>query len=297
MDATTPNLINSLRERVHALCQAGKDGEALDAANEAVEQCRASAEREPAEHVGALATALEIRGGIHCDAGRHEEARDDCRQAIEQLERISGRDDQRGRLHTALGAAYDALGNPHRAAILWQQAVVYFERCEPPLLRDVAALSNNLGFLKKADGDMDSAESHFLRALKILHDQFGPDHEETAAVANNLGALYHAAGFHQQAREMHDLALDARRKLFGEEHPETAQSHNNLALVLLQGGDRSWARRHFEKALAGFEALGGDYADDLEAVAENYCEFLRGEGERELADLIAGRVRQVLGRP
>jgi tetratricopeptide (TPR) repeat protein len=297
MDATTPNVINSLRERVHALCQAEKDGEALDAANEAVEQSRASAGADPEAHAGTLASVLEIRGGLHRDAGRHEEACDDYRQAIEQLERLSGRDDQMGRLHTALGAAYDTMANPHRAAILWQQAVVYFERSEPPLLREVAALSNNLGFLKKADGDMDSAESHFLKALEILHGQFGPDHEETAAVANNLGALYHAAGFHEQAREMHNMALDARRKLFGEEHPETAQSHNNLALALLQGGDRSWARRHFEKALAGFEALGGDYADDLEAVAENYCDFLREEGERELADLIAGRVRQVLGRP
>lgn len=281
---------------MHTLCQAGKHEDALAAAGEAVERLQAQAEREPEEHVEALATALEIRGDIHLGAGRHEEARDDYRQAIDQLDKRSGHEDRMGRLHSALGAAYDALDNPHRAAILWQQAVGFFERCDPPLWRDVAALSNNLGFLKKADGDMDAAESHFLKAVEILHGQFGADHEETAAVSNNLGALYHAAGFHEQAREMHTMALEARRKLFGEEHPETAQSHNNLALSLLESGDRSWARRHFEKALAGFEALGAEFADDLEAVAENYCNFLRDEGERELADLIAGRVRLVLGR-
>jgi hypothetical protein len=90
------------------------------------------------------------------------------------------------------------------------------------------------------------------------------------------------------------MALEARRELFGENHPDTAQSHNNLALALLQTGDRSWARRHFEKALAGFEQLGTAYAQDLEAVASNYCEFLREEGDASLAELIAGRVRTVL---
>jgi hypothetical protein len=90
------------------------------------------------------------------------------------------------------------------------------------------------------------------------------------------------------------MALETRRELFGENHPDTAQSHNNLALALLQTGDRAWARRHFEKALAGFEQLGPAYAQDLEAVASNYCDFLREEGDGSLAELIAGRVQAVL---
>jgi hypothetical protein len=94
---------------------------------------------------------------------------------------------------------------------------------------------------------------------------------------------------------MHMIALETRRKLLGEEHPDTAQSHNNLALALLNTGDRSWARRHFEKALTGYEALGSEYAADLEAVASNYCEFLREEGEVQLAEVIASRVRDVIG--
>ena len=159
---------------------------------------------------------------------------------------------------------------------------------------DVAALANNLGFLAKAAKDLDAAESYFLKALEILHEHLGQDHEETAAVSNNLGALYLAAKYHEQAREMHMMALEARRKLFGEEHPDTAQSHNNLALALLETGDRSWARRHFEKSLSGFEALGANYADDLEAVASNYCGFLREEGENAQAELIGQRVRSVL---
>ena len=93
------------------------------------------------------------------------------------------------------------------------------------------------------------------------------------------------------------IALETRRSILGEEHPDTAQSHNNLALALLKTGDRSWARRHFEKSLAGYEALGAQYSPDLEAVASNYCDFLREEGEENLAELIAGRVRDVIGQP
>jgi tetratricopeptide (TPR) repeat protein len=160
---------------------------------------------------------------------------------------------------------------------------------------DIATIANNLGFIAKAAGDLEKAEAHFLRALEILHSQLGQEHEETATVSSNLGALYQATGFFEQSREMHMIALETRRKLLGEEHPDTAQSHNNLALALLKTGDRSWARRHFEKALTGYEALGSEYTVDLEAVASNYCEFLREEGESQLAEVISGRVREVIG--
>jgi tetratricopeptide (TPR) repeat protein len=163
------------------------------------------------------------------------------------------------------------------------------------LLLDIAAMANNLGFIAKANGDLDAAESHFLRALEIVHSQHGQEHEQTATVSSNLGALYQAAGYFEQSREMHMIALETRRSLLGEDHPDTAQSHNNLALALLNTGDRSWARRHFEKALTGFEALGTEFSSDLEAVASNYCNFLREEGEVIEADLIAGRVRDLIG--
>ncbi|MCU0780764.1 MAG: tetratricopeptide repeat protein, partial [Akkermansiaceae bacterium] len=178
----------------------------------------------------------------------------------------------------------------------WQTAADAFQHANPPRLRDVAALSNNLGFLAKAARDVEAAEGHFLKALEILHSQLGPNNEETAAVCNNLGALYHSARYYEQAREMHMMALDARRELFGDEHPDTAQSHNNLALALLETGDRAWARRHFEKALAGFEALGAEFCADLEAVASNYCGFLREEGEKSIADIVEGRVREHLAK-
>ncbi len=296
MDSPTATLIGILQDRVESLRAAGNLKEALHASSAAVEKSQQSLEPN-LDSIDAFASALEIRGDIHRELGNFEAARDDYRQAIDQLQDRPDRFDQVGRLHAGLGAAYDGLGREEHAVNNWKVAMDYFERHDPPLLLDIAAMANNLGFIAKAGGDLDTAESNFLRALEIVHSQLGQDHEQTATVSSNLGALYQAAGFNEQAREMHMISLETRRKLLGEEHPDTAQSHNNLALALLNTGDRSWARRHFEKSLAGYEALGPDYAPDLEAVASNYCEFLREEGETNLAEVIAGRVRDVIGAP
>ncbi len=296
MDSPTANLISILRDRIDSLRASGNLEEALHASSAAIEKTQQSLGPD-LDSIDAFASSLEIRAEILSELGQYDADRDDYRQAIDQLDNRPDRLDQIGRLYAGLGATLDSLGQPERAAVYWEQAITFFEKNEPPLLLDIAGLENNLGFLKKAAGDIDAAETHFLKALEILHNELGQQHEQTAAVSNNLGALYQTSGFYEQAREMHMMALETRRALLGEEDPDTAQSHNNLALALLSTGDRAWARRHFEKALAGFESLGMDYADDLEAVADNYCDFLRSEGEDALAEIIAGRVREVLGLP
>jgi tetratricopeptide (TPR) repeat protein len=294
MDSPTATLIGILQDRVETLRASGNLSEALHAATAAVEKAQQTLGPN-LDSIDAFASTLELRGDIYRELGNHELARDDYRQAIDQLQNRPDRYGQVGRIHAGLGAAYDGLGLEERAISHWQKAIEFFEQNEPPLLLDIAAMANNLGFIAKANGDLDTAESQFLRALEIVHSQLGQEHEQTATVSSNLGALYQAAGYFEQSREMHMIALETRRSLLGEEHPDTAQSHNNLALALLNTGDRSWARRHFEKALTGFEALGPEYSSDLEAVASNYCNFLREEGENSQAELIAGRVRDLIG--
>lgn len=294
MDSPTATLISILQERVETLRASGDLDEALHAANAAVERSQYTLGPD-LDSIDAFANALELRGDIHRQLGHFELSRDDYRQAIDQLQERPDRVAQIGRLHAGLGAAYDSLGREDKAGEHWMLAIEFFKLHEPPLMLDVAAMDNNLGFLYKAADNLEMAETHFLRALEILHSQVGTDHEQTATVASNLGALYQVAGFAEQSRQMHEIALETRRTLLGEEHPDTAQSHNNLALALLSTGDRAWAQRHFEKALADFEALGPEYHEDLEAVAANYCDFLREEGESQLAELIASRVKEATG--
>lgn len=293
MDSPTANLITILRDRVNQFRAAGDYDEALHAAKAAVEKSQ-QALTSDLDSIDAFVSSLEIRAELLFELGRYEEAADDYRQALDILNDRPDRIEQIGRLYAGFGAVHDSLGNSERAAELWEKSIQYFERHDPPLLLDIAAIQNNLGFVKKATGDLDAAENYYLKALEILHAQRGTEHEAAAAVSSNLGALYHAAGYHEQAREMHMIALEARRTVLGETHPDTAQSHNNLALALLETGDRAWARHHFERAFEAYAVLGHDYAADFEAVGTNYSVFLRDGGEQELADAVENRLRSAL---
>lgn len=295
MDKPTANFIQMMRERVATLREQGDLKEALHAANAVVDKCQQLLSSDH-DTIDAFVASLEDRAGIYMDMGEFGEALEDAKHAIDQLDGRRNRFDQMGRLYALLGAAYDGLGQYDRVITSWEKAVTFFEQHDPPLMMDVAAITNNLGFTAKAEGNLDAAEDYFLKALEIMHSEVGAKHPETASVSNNLGAVYLAAGYLEQAREMHMMALETRTELFGDHHPDTAQSHNNLALALLETGDVAWARKHFEKALEGFEALGKEYADDLEAVASNFCDFLRDQNDHKLADIIDARVQKSLAK-
>lgn len=290
MDKPTANLIQIMRDRVATLREQGDLKEALHAANAAVDKCQQLLSPDH-DTIDAFVASLEDRAGIFMDLGECADAVEDAKHAIDQLDGRKDRFEQMGRLHTLLGAAYDGLGRYDRVISSWEKAVSFFELTDPPMMMDVAAITNNLGFTAKTAGNLDAAEDYFLKALEIMHSVVGAKHPETASVCNNLGAVYLAAGYLEQAREMHMMALETRTTLFGDHHPDTAQSHNNLALALLETGDKDWARKHFEKALEGFEALGKEYDEDLEAVASNFCDFLRAQNDNKLADIIQARVK------
>jgi tetratricopeptide (TPR) repeat protein len=294
MDTHNVSIIQIMRDHAQSLREAGKLEEALESLNAAIEKAQQMLGPDQ-ETIDAFAGVLEARANLYLNMGLNQEAVYDLKHAIDQLSNCSERSAEVGNLYATLGSAYDRLERYDRVTESWLEAVKFFEQHEPPLLLDVATISNNLGYMAKAQGDLNAAEDYFLKALNIMMIEYGQKHERTASVLNNLGAFYLAAGFPNQAREMHTIALETRRELFDENHPDTAQSHNNLALALLESGDRAWARRHFEKALAAFEALGVEFAEDIESVASNYCDFLRAEGEGNLADIIAGRTQELLG--
>ncbi len=292
METPTHSLLQILSERVERLLAEKNYDEAVHAASAAVEKAQQLLSSDPAT-VDDFVGALELRAELYRSLRRMEEAQEDYKQAIDQLDNRDDRVLQMARLHATYGALHDEMGRPQRAADLWRKSLELFERAEPPAPLDVILMANNLAYVMKKEGNFDDAETYFLKALELCHKALGPDHEETATVSNNLGALYLSSGYYEQAREMHMMALEARRKALGDRHPDTAQSHNNLALALLQTGDRSWARRHFEKAMAIYEDLGRAYLPDLEAVSENYCQFLREEGEESSANRVETLVRDI----
>jgi tetratricopeptide (TPR) repeat protein len=289
MDKPTANLIQIMRDRTKAQREQGNHSEALHAANAAVDKCQQLLSPDH-DSMDAFVASLEDRAGILMDLEAYADAVEDAKQAIDQLEGRKERFGEMGRMYALLGAAYDGMNRYEQVIAAWEKAVSFFELTSPPMKMDMATIINNLGFTAKSAGNLDAAEDYFLKSLELMHSVVGTKHAETASVCNNLGAVYLAAGYLEQAREMHMMALETRRELFGDHHPDTAQSYNNLALALLEMGDRDWARTNFEKALEAFETLGREYDEDLEAVASNFCDFLRDQNDDKLADIIQSRV-------
>lgn len=295
MDSSKLTLITILRERVGELCNDGNYWEAMHAANAAVERAEQELSMD-LDSIEVFALTLELRGDLYRIIGELENARDDYRHGLDQLDGRLELSMPIGRLHAALGAVHDELGNAERAIHHWDLAVSYFEKTSPPASLDIAALLNNIASLKKSLSDVDGAENCLLKALEILHHELGKDHEETACVCNNLGALYQHSGFHEQAREMHLMALQTRRKLFGEYHQDIAQSYNNLALALMQTGDTEMAQEHFETALQILTECGPDAQDELISVSENYLDFLRRDGSSDDINHVEERVKSTLAQ-
>ncbi len=151
MDTPTANFIQMMQERIDTLREEGDLHEAIHAANALVEKCQ-QALGPDLDTIDSFVTGLEARCGLLLEVGKFEEAVEDAKQAIDQLDSRPDRIAQLGRLHAMLGAAYDGQDRPERVIESWQKAVEYFEKHDPPLLMDVAAMTNNLGFTAKAGG-------------------------------------------------------------------------------------------------------------------------------------------------
>jgi len=268
--------IIELQEQAQPLVDQGQAEEALAIYNAALES--------KAGNPHLRAAILELRGTLYYQFDHIDFAMQDFESALAALAEGVTDHQLAGSLHASLGAAHHALNNIPETVRQWQQAMDHYQKNDPPLYVDIATIANNLGFLYKRTGDMDSAENSFLRALQILHSELGKYDAFTATVFCNLGTLYQQAGFHDQAKEMHNTSLTIRSKMLGKAHPDTAQSHNNIALTLMADGNYDDARTHFEAALKSFGALGPAYEEDFQAVRANYIDLLHEVGEYELAD-------------
>lgn len=265
-----------LQEQIQPLMDQGEAEQALKILNAALE--------EKVGNSNLRAAILELRGMLYYQFDHFDFALQDFEVALASLEEGETDHELAGSIHAAIGATYHAKENLAETFNHWEQAIEHYQKHDPPLHIDIATIANNLGFLYKESGDMDSAENSFHRALQILHVELGKYDADTATVFCNLGCLYQQAGFLDQAREMHDSSISIRSKILGEAHPDTAQSHNNMALTLMENGEYDLARSHFESALKSFGALGPGYEEDFQAVRANYTDLLHEIGEYELAD-------------
>lgn len=282
MDSATTNLLNELSQRVLGLANAGDWDDAMNEAEAAVEKARDSSNGE-FNGTMCLASTLEIKADLLRQQDFYEDALAIYQESIEMI----SDNEMIARISASIGVLYDFMEDDEEAILHYERAIEMYERLDPVPQGEVADICNNLGFLYRSLGNLDTAETLLLKGLEICHSIYGKDNAKTAILFNNVGALYNKSGYDEQARDMHQMALTGRLACLGDDHPDTAQSYANLALSLAQMDENKLAKKHFLQALSIFENHIKTESHEYAAVAENYAEFLRAtEDEKGSSSVI-----------
>jgi CHAT domain-containing protein/Flp pilus assembly protein TadD len=141
----------------------------------------------------------------------------------------------------------------------------------------------NVGSLREAQGDYESARPLYEQALAIRKKALGEQHPDTATSLNNLGGLLYAQGDYASARPYFEQALAITKKVFGEHHRDTAGSLNNLGGLLHAQGDYALARPYYEQALAIRKKILGEQHPDTARLLNNLGVLLYAQGDHASA--------------
>ena len=136
------------------------------------------------------------------------------------------------------------------AGLLYQQALMIYEKVLGSEHSYVATILNNLALLYKVQGKYEQAEPLYQRALAIWEKVLEPEHPDVALSLNNLALLYQDQGKYEQAEPLLQRVLAIREKVLEPEHPDVARSLNNLAGLYRAQGKYEQAEPLLQRALA-----------------------------------------------
>lgn len=146
-----------------------------------------------------------------------------------------------------------------------------------------ADLLDEIAEVRRQQGDFPAADSITRAAFAIRSEILGPDHPRMAASLSTLGVLARELGRPDEAEDYHRRALQIRRDHFGPEHPYVAESLRNLALALHAAGRLLEAREVYAEALAMQERVLGPDHVNLGPTRNSYGALLRTLGEHAAA--------------
>jgi tetratricopeptide (TPR) repeat protein len=182
-------------------------------------------------------------GMQYADHGENSKAEAMYRQAIAIYDRTVSPDDQRLALARSLLAA--ELIHKHRydeAEQLLNLALSAFRK-DPRTgkLREAIAL-NNLGVLRRYQGQLEAAIRYFEESIAILESVCGPDHPMLLRSRSNLAMMYGKVGRKDEADALFRRTLASTAGSLGTEHPVYAYISMNYAAFLKDCGRKSEAR-------------------------------------------------------
>ncbi|CAF0741720.1 unnamed protein product [Adineta steineri] len=114
---------------------------------------------------------------------------------------------------------------------------------------DKALYYNNLGTVKKNQGDYGQAIEYYKQGLEMYEKILPANHPSLATSYNNIGSVYDHLGEPSKALSFYETALGIWEKTLPADHPSLAISYNNIGSVYDNMGEYSKALSLYEKAL------------------------------------------------
>ena len=118
---------------------------------------------------------------------------------------------------------------------------------DQPLIE--ASIRDTLGGIYRGLGEMEKAEQHLERALKLHQEHLGAEHPSTVKCMHRLAHIYGKQGRYGEAEAQYLKTLEIGRRVLGEDHGYTVITMNALAWLYYEQGSYDEAESLFEEAL------------------------------------------------
>jgi tetratricopeptide (TPR) repeat protein len=236
--------------------------DALPLANKALERCRRldpAAPQIEARILGHIA-GMYVVAQSWALAIRYYRSAVDAASLVKDLLQLA-------KMHHGLGLAYRRMQQPATAREHYDKALTLYS-----LESDLSAVyrvQNDLGYLLLHEGQLDSAERHFLNALEGSS-ELSIDRRGRAHILASLGEVKLRRGLLAEANEYLLQSIDAA-EMTGERIVQ-AEARVLLGQLEQRKGNPQLADQHFDDAIRIFEELG--MADRLRDAHMSYAELL-----------------------
>jgi CHAT domain-containing protein/peptidoglycan hydrolase-like protein with peptidoglycan-binding domain len=140
-------------------------------------------------------------------------------------------------------------GRHSKASLLYEKALIEFERAFETNDLDVATLLNSLAVAYSHQNRTAEARPLFERALEIRADQLGQEHQYTADTSNNIASIYAMEGEYDKAIQIFERRRRLNETAFGEESAQVATILHNMAEAYLDSRRLAQAAMLYKRAL------------------------------------------------
>lgn len=245
-------------------------------------QRRLEAALQSAQQEGQTKAVCKIQNylsNVHIDQGNYSAAQ---QAASKGLVSCVGSDDPHDLIaaYGNLGVAYEYEGNHAEADAAFRKGLDFAGRALKATDPQLATIYNDYGTLKQSDRNYEDAERYLRQAFAIWEGD--PRFEgNVASCASNLGQVLFLEGRLQEAEGLYKKSLAIGEKTYGPNSPELSPVLNNMGMLYERKGDLKQAGTFFQRAISNMEKSQSTDQARLQAIRDNYQEFLKKTRQKE----------------